>query len=741
MHDEIWDSDMLPKHRLALGLFLLTLACFAHVCLCEFVGWDDQIFVTENPHVLGGLSGANIVWAFATQSAGWVPLTWLSLQLDATLFGPEVAWGFHLTNLLMHAVSVVLFFYLLERMTGELWPSAICAALFAIHPLRVESVAWVAERRDVLAMLLLMVTLAAYLHYASRPSLGRYALVVLSFGLGLAAKQMLVTLPFALLLLDYWPLYRLRLGQAGSKSASAQVLQAVPVTRLILEKVPLLAMVLAVSLLTFHHVQQVGGISSQVLLKDRLAVSLAGYLGYLEKTFWPANLAALYPFRVPPWWHALFAAALLVAITAALIRVGRSKPMLLVGWLWFVGTLFPVSGIIQMGSQSMADRYSYLPHIGLLITVVWGVGGLTVWQNARSQVQTTLVALIVVALGMLTWFQVWCWQNTETLFRHSLSVTKNNYTFHSGLSGLLAGQGIYEEAEHHIRRALDIAPEMARLHGDCGALMVRREKFQEAVVHLETALRLGLAAAETHYSLGVALNRLGRTDEAKQQLVKSIESWDSARPPEFFGRGVSIVPDHKASPHLMLCEMALRDGHPEEALASVERALTIKPDLEHGFQFKGIALGRLNRWADATTALQTALNLAPQNAVTQGYLAFAYDRQGKKDLAYREYADLLSRFSFWAQTSSDFAIKRVTKTAFRDPRLAEEIALQICEATQYKEPRWLDTLAAAQAARGDFTQAQQTVHTALKLAPSAELTQRLQVKLRLYEGKRALPVE
>jgi protein O-mannosyl-transferase len=727
---------MTQKRWIALALFLLTLFCFGHVCACEFVSWDDHLFVTENPYVLGGLTVANIRWAL-TPLGGWTPATWLSLQLDATLFGPEAAWGFHLTNLLLHAFSVVLFFHLLERMTGELWPSAICAALFGIHPLRVESVAWVAERRDVLSMLLLLVTVAAYHYYTKRPGWGRYALVALSFALGLAAKPSLVTLPFALLLLDYWPLYRLRLGQTAP--AAALALPAVSWRLLILEKAPLLVMALAVSVQTYHFTKQSGGMRTHIPWQDRLAVSLAGYLGYLEKTVWPANLAALYPYRVPPWWVAMFAAVVLLAITTALTYVARRKPMLLVGWLWFVGNLFPVSGVITIGSQALADRYTYLPHLGLFITVVWGVGGLPVWQQASRTLRKVLVSLALVILGMLTWIQVWCWQNTEMLCRHTLSVTENNYRFHVILSGLLTEQGNLKEAEFHIARAVAIAPDDPTPLVSYGGLMNQKEDFQDAVALLEGALRLDRTNAETHYLLGVALDRLGRKEEAKRHLEKSIEFWTSNPSGDLYGKGVSIIPLRKVSPHLLLCEMALREGQPEQGLAPIERALAVKPDLWEGYQFKGIALGRLGRWAEAETALQTALKLNPENAGTRGYLAFAHAHQDKKELAAREYADLQVRFPQWLESSNDFAVKHLTKASVLDPRMAEELAVQMCEATHYQHPRCLDTLGAAQAARGDFSAAQETARKALTLTSDPGLTRRLQERLRLYEDHRALP--
>jgi Flp pilus assembly protein TadD len=402
-----------------------------------------------------------------------------------------------------------------------------------------------------------------------------------------------------------------------------------------------------------------------------------------------------------------------------------------------------MSGVVQLGIHSLADRYSYVPHLGLMIAVVWGILALPLWQRASAQLQRALVCLVMLGLGALTWVQVWCWQNTESLYRHTLSVTENNVRFHEAYSSLLRTQGKLDEAEKHIARAVEITPLDPRLHQNYGMLLILLERYQDAVLRLEAALRLQPDDGETHYTLGVALDKLGRRAEARKHLEKSIQCWQSQKPP-------AAVPDTEAppvtaaqmvGPYLLLGEMALRDGHPDQTVAYVERALAIKPNLLEAYLFKGIALGRLRRWAEAEVAFQTGVRLNPHHPATRGYLAFAYDRQQKTELAAREYAGILVDFPEWVQHTSTFALQRVTRVSHLDPQLAEEAALQVCEATRYRDPHALDALAAVQAAKKDFSAAEQTVRNALSLTSDPVLTHQLQEKLRRYQEKGTLPQE
>jgi tetratricopeptide (TPR) repeat protein len=522
---------MMQTRWVCLGLAVLTLVCYGHVCLGEFIHFDDPLYITGNPQVLGGLTWANVVWAFGAscQRAGyWIPLTWLSLQADATLFGPTGAWGFHLVNLLLHVANVVAFFLVLQRMTGDVGRSAMAAALFGLHPLRVESVAWVTERKDVLSTLLLILTVAAYVRYVEQPNWRRYGLMFGVFLLGLMAKPTLVTLPFALLLLDYWPLNRLRLGQ----SAPAQYAKAPAVSWrwLILEKLPLLAAVAAIVPITLHYAS--AAIVAGVPWHLRIAIALSAYLGYLENTFWPINLAMLYPGKLPSAERVALAGLVLAAITLGAIYLARRQPAIIVGWLWFLGTMFPVSGIAQTGPQALADRYTYVPHLGLAIAVVWGVSDSTFWRRLSGSLQKAIAFLVLAGLGALTWMQVGYWRDSDILFSHTLSVTKDNYLIHQSLAEYWLEQHqkatnaedaakILDQAEAHLDEAVKIADRIAPrdfgVRFAYGVLLVKDlGRPADAVPHLQKAVDVRPNDPGVHYWLGEALAKLGRRQEAEQ---------------------------------------------------------------------------------------------------------------------------------------------------------------------------------------------------------------------------------
>jgi Flp pilus assembly protein TadD/intracellular septation protein A len=729
---------MNQKRWICLALVLLTLICFGHVCFSEFINFDDPVFITGNPQVLGGLTRDNVVWAFTDscyRAGYWVPLTWLSLQADATLFGPQSAWGFHLTSLVLHVANVVVFFLVLQRMTGDVWRSAMAAALFGIHPLRVESVAWVTERKDMVSTLLLLVTVGAYARYADRPTWRRYGLTLVCFLLGLMAKPTLVTLPFALLLLDYWPLYRLRLGQ--TLPADRARLPGVSWQRLLLEKAPFFALSAVISPVTMHFAQYVGAVHTQIPLGVRLSVCLSGYLGYLEKTFWPTNLAVLYPFDVPSDPRVVLAAGVLAAITAAALYWARQRPPLVVGWLWFLGTLFPVSGIVQVGHQAMADRYTYVPHLGFAVMIVWGLGDLAPWRRLSPLARSSLAGLVLAALGALTWIQVWYWQNSETLYTHSLSVTEKNYTLHHNLSGWWFEHGNTELAEYHVARAVEIAPENFRARFYYGNLLNGQKRNEEAVPQLEAALRVEPDNPDAHLLLGKILRQLGRWEEARRHLERSVQIWASN---PRVTPDLGDMPTRRAMPQVLLADILLRAGNPDEALHDLAAALKTKADVAGAHHLMGIAYGRLGRWADAEDALQRAVDLQPANASIRAYLAFAQARQGKNTLAARGYAEILANAPDWPQRTSDLALTLATEARFLDATMAQELAAQICEATDFKDPRWLNTLAAAQAANGAFARARATAQQALDLKPEPALANEIRDRLRLYKKNQALPV-
>jgi hypothetical protein len=433
----------------AAALALLTLAAFEPSLANRFVNLDDTLYVTANPMVRKGLTAEGFVWAWTANVANnWHPLTLLSQMVDCQLFGVNPA-GHHLTSLLLHLANVLLLFEVLRRMTDAMGRSAAVAGLFAVHPLHVESVAWVAERKDVLSALFWILAMGAYHRYALRPAVGRYLLVALAMALGLMAKPMVVTLPFVLLLLDVWPLGRLRLDEPGWGRR---------LIRLTAEKLPLLGLSAAASLVTLQY-QTTSLVSLEALpWRVRLANSAVSYAVYLGKTLLPRHLAVFYPIPLEiPAWKAVAAALLICLLTALAAWKVRKAPWLLVGWLWFLGTLVPVIGLVQVGRQAMADRYTYLPSIGLFLAICWGLPALASSRRWRSALATACVLALLV-LTAATRAQVRHWQDSVTLYRHALAVTRDNYVAHIGLAKALASRQDWHGAAEQYRAALALRP-------------------------------------------------------------------------------------------------------------------------------------------------------------------------------------------------------------------------------------------------------------------------------------------
>ena len=457
------------------------LAAFGRIRGHQFILYDDPEYVVENLHVRAGLGLEGVRWAFTTgHSANWHPLTWLSHMLDCQLFGLNPGLH-HLTSLLLHAANSVLLFWVLKRMTGARWPSAFAAALFALHPLHVESVAWVAERKDVLSTLFWLLALWAYARYAERPGGGRYGLSLALFLLGLMAKPMLVTLPFVLLLLDYWPLGRI-LGPARSTFVS-----------LLVEKVPFLVLSAASSVVTFLVQRKWGAVASvaEIPWVDRLANAVVAYAAYLRKTIWPSDLAFFYPLpHERPLGQVALAALVMIGLSALVLRGSRRHPYLATGWGWYVVTLVPVIGLVQVGDQAMADRYTYVPSIGLFVIAAWGGAEVLGRRRLHSRALASLAAGLSLACGLATWFQAGTWKNSLTLFEHALRVTENNYLAHAGLGLALAESGRLDEAIAHYGEALRVNPFYSPAEASLGLALAQKGRVAEAIVHYRAALRL-----------------------------------------------------------------------------------------------------------------------------------------------------------------------------------------------------------------------------------------------------------
>jgi tetratricopeptide (TPR) repeat protein len=554
----------------AAALVSAVVLLFGRSCWFGFCNFDDPEYVVDNKHVRSGLNWDSVRWAVtSTEHSNWFPLIWLSLELDYELWGFNPA-GFHLTNVLLHAANSLLLFWLLMRMTGDIGASGSVAALFAIHPLHVESVVWITERKDVLSTLFWMLTLVAYDWYAVRPSLRRYALVLVLFGLGLMAKQMLVTVPCVLLLLDYWPLGRWQrspltaptsarnrhLGAARSAPASLR--------RLICEKLPLFALS-AAACLTTVFVQSKGGAVAPVdvlPLSYRLMSAPVAYIAYLAKAIWPGQLAVFYPHPESvqlPWLTAV-AAALLLAATYALFRLRRDKPFLIVGWLWYLGTLVPVIGLIQVGRQGIADRYTYIPLIGVFMLAVWEVKSLVTVGRLSPRLCTALAAAALVSFGACTWLQVGYWRDNVTLWQHALEVSGRNTQVLDGLGEALMRSDRDREAIPYLRELVRLLPDYETGHVNLAVALLKLDQTSEGKSQLEESLRINPNSSVAHFNLG-RLNYLqGHPDEAVRHLRESVR----------------INPNSFES-HMMLYGLLSQRGENDEAEQHLQAARQLNP--------------------------------------------------------------------------------------------------------------------------------------------------------------------
>jgi protein O-mannosyl-transferase len=541
------------------GFLLLAIAAvFGQTVQYDFTDCDDSLYVTENPHVTGGMTAERVVWAF-TQSyaANWHPLTWLSHMLDCQFYGLEHPGGHHLTNVILHAANTILLFLVLRQLIRDLGASAFVAALFAIHPLHVESVAWIAERKDVLSGLFFMLTVAAYVGYARREfSLSRYLLVTVFFVLGLMAKPMLVTLPFVLLLLDYWPLERLRATGADDARRLRRVLW---------EKLPWLALAAVGSVITFLAQQKDKAVLPLNLcpISWRIANSIVAYATYLVQFFWPAELAVLYPHPGTelPVWKIVTASLVLIVITIMAIAWRRKCPYLLVGWLWYLGMLVPVIGLVQVGGQAMADRYTYLTQIGLYVALALGVMQAVGSSPTGRRACSMASLLVVLVLGLIAWHQTTYWQDTGTLLNHALACTSRNLTTHRTLGAWLERHGEVDAAITQYEKALEIDVNDAAGHSHVGLLLVSRGKLNAAIPHFGRAGAINPKDAQAFYNIGLAFAGLRRFDMA---IIG-------------FQKALTAKPDF-AEAHDNLGNVFFKLGQLDAAILHYRKALEIDPN-------------------------------------------------------------------------------------------------------------------------------------------------------------------
>ena len=607
---------MRPHGWIALLLAVATFAVFHQVRHHEFVGYDDYIYVVQNANLRDGLGVDALLRAFRPYEVNWIPLTWISLQLDYALYGLDSG-GYHLTNLALHALSAILLYLALASMTGGVWCSAFAAAVFALHPLHVESVAWVTERKDTLSGVFWMLTLCAYAHYCRRPGcVRRYLLVLGCLALGLMAKPMLVTLPFVLVLLDYWPLDRLRGGRA-SAWPEGRALRAS-----LLEKLPMFGLAAGASAVTFWVQRAAGTVSAleAIPLGPRIANALESYVIYLWKAVWPTGLAAFYPLSATPGWRAAAAAVFLAGVSVAAARLAAARPYFVVGWLWYLGTLIPVIGLVQVGMQARADRYTYLPLIGISMAVAWGAAELARrWRIPRAALSALALGALV-ALGVGAWRQARTWRNTEALYERALAVTEENFLAHKGYGNALLLQGQLDEAELHFAEAARLAPGWPKPRLGLADVALGRGRIEEALRAYQQELVRdpdNLAAVGRY---GLALGLAGRYEEARPHLLRAL-----------------AVHPGIAEMHLgmSIAEAAL--GRPREAVRYGREALRIKPE--------SVEAANNLAWLLATSAdpavrrPQEAIRVIERVARTAGApslldtLAAAYAAAGRFDAA------------------------------------------------------------------------------------------------------------
>ena len=525
------------------GLVIATIIAYQPVCKNDFVNYDDNVYVTDNANIKNGLTRQSLAWAFTSGYAeNWHPLTWISHILDYRIFGPNPV-GHHLTNVLLHIINTLLLFYVLQKLTGAFWPSAFVACVFAIHPLHVESVAWVSERKDVLSTLFWLLTMLAYARYVKRPSISRYAGALMLFSLGLMAKPMLVTLPFALLLLDYWPLNR----PVNSRRS---------ILNLLLEKVPFFVLAAISSVITYNLQTKTG---MEILpFGLRLSNAVVSYISYIGKMIYPADLSVFYPYSLGnlPAWKVITAAVLIAAITILTFLAARQRRYLPVGWLWYLGTLVPVIGIVQVGDQAMADRYTYLPLVGIFIMLAWSVAEIAGKTQVRRIASAVLTAFILAAFLICTRMQISYWRDSITLFERALAVTKNNYKMEYALGYELVSQGHLDEGIIHYRRAIEIAPVNTEIRYNLANCLRRQGKIDEAIEQYRLTLQYKSDDADTHNNLAYSLLLQGKFDEAKTHFIEAL----------------NINPDHYSALTGLAQVLAT---HPNPALRDPELAVEL----------------------------------------------------------------------------------------------------------------------------------------------------------------------
>jgi protein O-mannosyl-transferase len=662
---------------ISIALVAATLVAYEPIRHNGFVEYDDGTYITENPNVTGGITQESIICAFTNLRTGnWHPLTMLSHMLDCEIFGLNPLWH-HFISVLLHILNVLLIFWILTATTGAMWSSAFVAAVFALHPLQVESVAWAAERKTVLSGLFWFLTTAVYIWYAKRPGIGRYILLFMVYALCIMTKPIVVTLPFALLLLDYWPLERNVKVSAG---------------RLITEKIPLLILSAILSVATIAAQKNAGALVhvDAIPLGSRIANMFLSYTTYIGKTIWPSQLAAFYPYPNATILTiaATICAPLFVLILVISIYVGHRRRYTATGWLWYVGTLVPMIGLIQAGGQGIADRYMYIPILGLLVITAWTVRDL-VFNRPRWKIAVSiLAAAALLSAVIVTRTQVRYWQNSMSLFGNALKVTKNNHVAEKGYGSALFAAGRLDEAAVHLKNAIQIHPGYLPAISDLSKICLKQKKLKEATGYLNDILRRKGDSAEVYYCLGLALSMQNQYDEAIKWFTKTLK----------------ISPNYP-DVHYRMGAILLDAGKPDEAITHLNEALQTDKSKAEIYTNLGTAYTQLGKYDIAIENWTKAAELKPDDA------------------------ELLNNLAWLLAT--------VDKTTTEDAAKAIKLAQRACELTGYNDAAYLDTLGATYAAAGKFEEAKTLAGKALSIAIASEqekVAGEIKKRIKLYEA-------
>lgn len=665
---------------ISIALATLVWCVFGQTLSHRFVNFDDQSYVYANSVISRGLSFSSIGWAFThTLSHNWHPLTAISHLLDCQLFDLKPA-GHHFTNVLLHSISAVLLMLALFRMTGALWQSACVAALFAVHPLRVESVAWISERKDVLSGFFFMLTLLAYAGYARKTFLRRYLFMSVLLACGLMSKPMLVTVPIILLLLDYWPL-----GRFGGDRAN--------LSRLFLEKIPLLIMAAIVGLVTIRIQQHGINFTESISLPWRMGNAIVSTGVYLQQFVWPTGLAVFYPHAGAqlPFWQIVITSILLIGVTVAALLLRKNYPYFFCGWFWYLVMLMPIIGIIQVGDQAHADRYTYLPQIGIALTLVWGIGDLSRRLQIRYVVLTAAGAL---AIGLFAWLaavQTTYWRDSESLWNRTLAVTKNNDLAHERLSSALLDQGRPDDAILHAELAININNRDGSAENDLGAALARRGQPDEALKHFRKGLELDPSLSSIHYNIANALAAEGNTAEAVAE----------------YKRQLAIAPGF-AEAHNNLAMLLVRMGRFAEAEDHLAKALSSQPNYPEAHNNLAIVLSQRGQIEEAIGQWEKTISIDPNNLDANANLA-------------------------WVLATSPMDSVRNGSAALEHAQRALKFA--------QSNPRIWRLVAVAQAALGNFDAAIEAAGRARALAQdqnNAALVQTIESNIELFRNRQAV---